>query len=158
MKKYGKKQVLINKSIQLVAVSHGYQPEFPVGCCLLRLPTKKYSWQPVAMARHTFFAKKRRISFLPQEKSSTELILEVEYFISLQLSLFWSPTEGTHKIFTHGHCDLQTAPAQGMIQGNQHNYWSLKKLVQRDGIFGMWKLLELECPPSSCGISEMKTR
>ena len=31
MKNYGKKYVLINKNIQLVAVSHRYQPEFPVG-------------------------------------------------------------------------------------------------------------------------------
>ena len=28
---YGEQLVLINKNIQLVAVSHGYQPEFPVG-------------------------------------------------------------------------------------------------------------------------------
>ena len=40
MKKYSKKQVLINKNIQLVAVNHGYQPAFPVGSHSSRLPTK----------------------------------------------------------------------------------------------------------------------
>ena len=57
MKTYGQKNVLIDKNIQLVAVSHGYQPDYPVGSRQSRLQTKKYSWQPIAMAWFTFFAK-----------------------------------------------------------------------------------------------------
>ena len=41
MKVDGEEKVLINKNIQFVAISHGYQPEFLVGSRLSRLPTKK---------------------------------------------------------------------------------------------------------------------
>ena len=59
-----------NQNFLLVAIRHGYQQ-------------KKIQLVAMSYGKAYIFSKKRRISFLPLEKSSTELLLEVKYLMLL---------------------------------------------------------------------------